>query len=265
MWGRDSWRQQGILPNAVKKHALPSLSIHRRALVWQSAPQQHTLFFTSALTGFYLLGSISIFFITINGAEESHKRQGRGWAAYSAVKIFQTFVTVKGSTYLFIHLFGRSCTLAFRCVSLSIQQSGSPDLGYSREPQLLTTIKLTGADVTVLHFHTVQRLRRGHVEGWRIRTTGKKKYAYSWEGGGWGKKASVPGPDWPDTVTTMAHYSHVLFSFLLAWWKVCRLHTRLLFSLKVLCFLNRKNCQSVVRKAVYFALCAFHTTIYVDV
>lgn len=66
---------------------------------------------------------------------------------------------------LFIHLFGRSCTLAFRCVSLSIQQSGPPDLGYSSAPRLLTTIKLTGADVTVLHFHTVQCLRRGHVEG----------------------------------------------------------------------------------------------------
>lgn len=104
------------------------------------------------------------YFITINGAEESHNSQGRSHGADSAVKIFRTFVIVKGSAYLFIHLFGRSCALAFRCVSLSIQQSGSPDLGCSREPRLLTTIKLTGADVTVLHFHTVQRLRRGHVE-----------------------------------------------------------------------------------------------------
>lgn len=149
------------MPSAVKKHALPSLSIHRRALVWQSAPQQQTLLFTSALTGFYLLGSISIILLPLMG----QKSQGRGWGIYSAVKIIQTFVIVKGSTYLFIHLFGRSCTLAFRCVSLSIQQSGSPDLGYSRKPRLLTTIKLTGADVTVLHFHTVQRLWRGHVEG----------------------------------------------------------------------------------------------------
>lgn len=50
-------------------------------------------------------------------------------------------------------------------VSLSIQQSGSPDLGYSTERQLLTSIKLTRADMTVLLFHTVQHLGNGHVEG----------------------------------------------------------------------------------------------------
>lgn len=43
MWGRDSWRQQGILPNAMKNHALPSLFIHRPALVRHSTPQQTIL------------------------------------------------------------------------------------------------------------------------------------------------------------------------------------------------------------------------------
>lgn len=28
IWGRDSWRRRGVLPNAVKNHAAPSLSIH---------------------------------------------------------------------------------------------------------------------------------------------------------------------------------------------------------------------------------------------
>lgn len=73
----------------------------------------------------------------------------------------------------FIYLCVYSCLLAFRCVSLSIQQSGSPDLGYSAERQLLTTIKLTRADMTVLLFHTVQCLWSGHVEGRHTGTTEK--------------------------------------------------------------------------------------------
>lgn len=66
-----------------------------------------------------------------------------------------------------------SCLLALRCVCLSIQQSGSPDLGYCTERQLLTTIKLTRADMTVLLFHTVQCLWSGHVEGRHPGTTEK--------------------------------------------------------------------------------------------
>lgn len=40
---------------------------------------------------------------------------------------------------------------------------------------------------------------------------GKKNTHKLGEGGGWGKKASVLGPDWPDTATTTAHYSYVFF------------------------------------------------------
>lgn len=75
-----------------------------------------------------------------------------------------------------------------------------PDLGYSSAPRLLTTIKLTGADVTVLHFHTVQCLRRGHVEGWRGETTGGgKKIRISSEKVGVGGEARVPSSDWTNT------------------------------------------------------------------
>lgn len=57
------------MPNPVKKDALPSLSIHRRALV----SQQQTFLFTIALTGFYLLGSISIVLLPLMG-QKSHTR-----------------------------------------------------------------------------------------------------------------------------------------------------------------------------------------------
>lgn len=95
-WGRDSWRQRGILPNAVKKYALPSLSIHRRALVWQSALQQQTLLFTSALSGFLSAGICFHCFITITGTVESHnsrgRGRGRGRGRSSSVKMLRTFV-----------------------------------------------------------------------------------------------------------------------------------------------------------------------------
>lgn len=84
--------------------------------------------------------------------------------------LLKIYLCGSGKMYL---LFVYSCLLAFRCVSLSIQQSGSSDLGYSTERQLLTTIKLTKADMTVLLFHTLQCLWSGHVEGRQTGTTGK--------------------------------------------------------------------------------------------
>lgn len=50
MWGRDSWRQQGILPSAVKNHALPSLFIHSYSsgVAQYSTAADH--FITSALS-----------------------------------------------------------------------------------------------------------------------------------------------------------------------------------------------------------------------
>lgn len=53
IWGRDSWRQRGILPNTVKNHALPSLSFHSQALVWHNAAQQLEILLRQ-LWAFYL-------------------------------------------------------------------------------------------------------------------------------------------------------------------------------------------------------------------
>lgn len=64
-----------------------------------------------------------------------------------------------------------------------MQQSGSPDLGYRTERQLLTSIKLTRADMTVLVFHTVQCLWSGHVKG--RHTSRIEEYTYA-QKKGWG-------------------------------------------------------------------------------
>lgn len=62
------------------------------------------------------------------------------------------------------HLCVYSCLLTFRRVCLSIRRSDMSDLGSSTDWQLLTSIKLTRADMAVLLFHTVQCLWSGHVE-----------------------------------------------------------------------------------------------------
>lgn len=87
------------------------------------------------------------------------------------------------------------------------------------------------------------------------------------EDGGWGKKARVPSPDWPDTATTTAHYSCVCFFvfFLTTRQEPCSLHTCLVFSFEETSFLKRKLKKCSQKGCILCSLCAFHTTIYVAV
>lgn len=210
MWGRDSWRQQGILPNAMKIHAPPSLFIHSPALVWHSTQQQQTILIHQLLKSifYFLFDPISSFQHHKSDSKFTQERNTNRIKTSCILCLGILFMMVERCIYLLVH----SCLLAFKCVSLSIQQSGSPDLGYSDERQLLTTKKLNRTDMTVLLFHTVQCLWSGHVEG---RHTGTTENTHKLrEGGGWGK-ASVPVSDWPHIASTMAHCNCVIVSILL--------------------------------------------------